>query len=78
MIEEPLVGSAEPLSSEATAHRLQELAAWGVDLSLVQANLARTPTERIQHMLELLFLAVSLRQGYLDTTQHAAHSQEPT
>jgi len=40
--------SGEPLSREATIARLRELAKWGVDLSLVEASLDRTPTERLQ------------------------------
>lgn len=43
----PLLGSAEPLSREETLARLRELQAWGVDLSLIRANLQRTPTERL-------------------------------
>jgi len=43
-------GTAEPLSPEATAERLRELAAWGVDLSLIQASLERTSTERIERL----------------------------
>ena len=39
-------GSAEPLSPDETAERLRQLEAWGVDLSLIQASLERTPTER--------------------------------
>ncbi|HJT54913.1 MAG TPA: hypothetical protein VJ761_00350 [Ktedonobacteraceae bacterium] len=61
---QPMVGSAEPLSVEATRQRLQELEAWGVDLTLVQASLNRTPTERIERMLGLLELAEELRQAY--------------
>lgn len=66
--EQGLVGTAETLTPEETKTRLRELAAWGVDLSLVQANLERTPSERINHMLELLQLAQSLRNGYLQAT----------
>jgi hypothetical protein len=43
----PIVGSAEPLTREQTLARLRELEAWGVDLSLVRANLQRTPEQRI-------------------------------
>ena len=63
MEDERPVGSAEILSEEMTVQRLQELKAWGVDLSLVQANLARTPTERAMHMIELLQLAVAVTSG---------------
>jgi len=41
--------SADPLPSrEAIVARLRELEAWGVDLSLVQASLDLTPTERLE------------------------------
>jgi hypothetical protein len=43
----PIVGSAEPLTRGQTLARLRELEAWGVDLSLVRANLQRTPEQRI-------------------------------
>jgi hypothetical protein len=59
-----IVGSAEPLSPEETRKRLQELAEWGVDLSLVEASLRRTPTERIQHMVGLLRVIEELKRGY--------------
>lgn len=60
-----IVGSAEPLSVEATHLRLRELEAWGVDLTLVRASLNRTPTERIERMLGLLELADELRRAYV-------------
>jgi hypothetical protein len=59
-----IIGSAEPLSPDETAERLRELAAWGVDLTLVRASLARTPTERVYRMLDLLALSEALRAGY--------------
>jgi hypothetical protein len=46
----PIVGSVEPLSPEAAYKRLWELEAWGVDLSLVDASLSRTPTEQVERM----------------------------
>ena len=64
-----IVGSAEPLNSEETQKRLQELKAWGVDLTLVQASLSRTPTERAERMIVLLKLAKELRRSYLQTQQ---------
>jgi hypothetical protein len=64
MSEQHIVGSAEPLSPEATQERLQELAAWGVDLSLVEASLRRTPTERAQRMVGLLRVIEELKRGY--------------
>ena len=62
-----IVGSAEPLNHEETQKRLQELKAWGVDLTLVQASLSRTPTERAERMIGLLKLTKELRQAYLKT-----------
>jgi hypothetical protein len=59
-----VIGSAEPLSPDETERRLRELVAWGVDLTLVRANLARTPTERIRRMLDLLALSEALRAAY--------------
>jgi hypothetical protein len=64
MPDQPIVGSAEPLSPEETRQRLQELAAWGVDLSLVEVSLHRTPTERAEHMVGLLRLIEDLKQGF--------------
>ena len=37
----------------------------GVDLTLARASLARTPTERVVRMIELLDFVEALRQGYL-------------
>ena len=59
-----LLGSAEPLSPEETAARLRELEAWGVDLSLVEASLSRTPTERVARMLDLLEFGNALHEAY--------------
>jgi len=61
-----IVGSAEPLTREETQRRLQELKAWGVDLTLVQASLSRTPTERAVRMIGLLKLAREMRRSYLE------------
>jgi hypothetical protein len=43
---------AGPLAPKETKARLHELAAWGVDPSLMEANLRRTPTERLRLMLQ--------------------------
>jgi hypothetical protein len=59
-----IAGSAEPLSSEETAARLRQLEACGVDLSLVEASLSRTPTERVTRMLELLEFGAALYQAH--------------
>lgn len=62
-----IVGSVEPLNHEETQKRLQDLKAWGVDLTLVQASLSRTPTERAERMIGLLKLTKELRKSYLKT-----------
>lgn len=54
--------SAELLTPERREARLRELADWGVDLSLIQSSLARTPTERVQRMVGLLRLIEELRR----------------
>lgn len=71
----PIVGSAEPLSPQETKERLRQLEAWGVDLSLVEASLSRTPTERVARMLELLVFGNALREAYL-AQQHEAYGDE--
>ncbi|HVA24785.1 MAG TPA: hypothetical protein VMW62_10355 [Chloroflexota bacterium] len=54
--------SGEPLPSrEAIVARLRELEAWGVDLSLVQASLALTPTERLAQNARMVEFARSVR-----------------
>jgi hypothetical protein len=60
-----ILGSAEPLSPEATAARLRALAAWGVDLSLIRATLELTPTERPRRMADFLAVGAALHQSYL-------------
>lgn len=70
-----IVGSAEPLSPEETEARLRELEAWGVDLTLVRAGLAQTPTERVLRMIELLEFAEALRQGYTSREEAQGISQ---
>ena len=64
-----VVVTTEPLTLVETRQRLETLRAWGVDLSLVEANLRRTPTERIGHMLAMLRLVHALRDGYREATQ---------
>jgi hypothetical protein len=56
-----IVGSAEPLSREQTLVRLRELEAWGVDLTLVRANLCRTPEQRIAQNESLARLIAELQ-----------------
>lgn len=63
-----IVGSAEPLTPEQTRIRLKELEAWGVDLSLSQASLSRTPTERVERMIDLLKIIREMRSSYINRT----------
>jgi hypothetical protein len=56
-------GSAEPLSPEQILARLRALQAWGVDLSLIRANLAQTPTQRLRELLGLLAVIHALRRS---------------
>ncbi len=60
---EQVIGSAEPLTPEQREARLRALADWGVDLSLIESSLARTPTERVQHMVGLLCIIEQLRRS---------------
>ena len=60
-----ILGSAETLSPEESAERLRALAAWGVDLSLIQATLELTPTERLQRMTDFLAVGAALHLSYV-------------
>ena len=71
-----IVGSAEPLTPEETRKRLEELEAWGVDLSLVRASLAETPTERIMNMISMLEFSEALQQAYANQVLHANPLEE--
>lgn len=46
-----------------TARRLRELAVWGVDLSLIQSSLARSPRERLEIMQGRLELIAALKRA---------------
>jgi hypothetical protein len=59
-----IVGSAEPLAPAERANRIRELQDWGVDLSLVQANLELTPTQRIEAARGLLAFAEEMRRAW--------------
>ena len=61
---EHIVGSAEPLTPEQTKVRLRELKEWGVDLSLVWANLELTPTQRIEAARSLLAFAEEMQRAW--------------
>ena len=57
-------GSAEPLAPAERAIRVRELQDWGVDLSLVRANLELTPTQRIEAARGLLAFAEEMRRAW--------------
>lgn len=65
----PILGSGEFLSPEETNARLQTLRDWGVDLSLIQASLDLTPTERLQRMIDFLAVGEELHRSYLRLDQ---------
>lgn len=56
----PDVGKIEPEPVGASAWKAAE--AYGFDMSLIEANLRRTPAERIRLHARALALALSLRQ----------------
>jgi hypothetical protein len=66
-----IMGSAEPLSPEQTEVRLRELEAWGVDLSLVWASLQQSPTERLDHMLDVLAFSQQLQRAWQEKRFYA-------
>jgi hypothetical protein len=74
-----IVGSAEPLAPAERAIRIRQLQDWGVDLSLVRANLELTPTKRIEAARGLLALAEEMRRAWQkreSSTGAAAARQE--
>jgi hypothetical protein len=58
----PDVGKVEsrPADAEVSAWKIAE--AYGFDMSLIEANLRRTPAERIRAHARVLALALALRQ----------------
>lgn len=48
------------------AKRLRELEEWGVDLSLIDSSLARSPRERLDVMQDRLALIDALRRGRIE------------
>lgn len=56
---------------------LQEAEAWGIDVSLIEANLARTHTERLEILQQALDTIISLRKAYA-STQHEEPSSKIT
>lgn len=57
-------GGPEPLTSEQREARLRELEEWGVDLSLIRTALARTPTQRLLHLQDLLDSIKQMQQAW--------------
>ncbi len=53
--------SRRPLSE--TTRSLRDLQDWGVDLSLIESSLARSPRQRLDIMLERLALVTALQRG---------------
>ncbi len=53
--------SRQPLSE--TTRSLRDLQDWGVDLSLIESSLARSPRQRLDIMLERLALVTALQRG---------------
>jgi hypothetical protein len=58
----PDVGEIEPELKEVGTSAWQAAAKYGFDMSLIEANLRRTPAERIRMHARTLALALALRQ----------------
>ena len=56
------VGKIEPEPKHAETSAWKTAEAYGMDMSLIEANLRRTPAERIRLHARALALALSLRQ----------------
>lgn len=56
-----VTGDTEPKPRQASAWKTAE--AYGFDMSLIEANLRRTPAERIRVHARALELAMALRQA---------------
>jgi hypothetical protein len=56
------MGESEPEPRDAGASAWKTAEAYGFDMSLIEANLRRTPAERIRAHARALALAVSLRE----------------
>jgi hypothetical protein len=67
-------GTLEFRAERDPVDELQEFRDWGVDLSLIEASLARTPTERIRKMLALMRLGDELRRAYAERFRTIAPS----
>jgi hypothetical protein len=58
----PDVGETEPEPKGSGASAWKAAEAYGFDMSLIEANLRRTPAERIRMHARTLALALTLRQ----------------
>ena len=56
------VGEIDPEPKDAGTSAWKAAEAYGFDMSLIEANLRRTPAERIRMHARALALALSLRQ----------------
>ena len=56
------VGEIEPESKDVGASAWKAAETYGFDMSLIEANLRRTPAERIRTHARALALALALRQ----------------
>ena len=58
----PDVGKIEPEPKDVRTSAWKAAEAYGFDMSLIEANLRRTPAERIRMHARTLTLALALRQ----------------
>lgn len=58
----PDVGEIEPQPEDGETSAWTAAEAYGFDMSLIEANLRRTPAERIRAHARALALAIALRQ----------------
>lgn len=58
----PGVGEIEPKPQDTETPAWRAAEAYGFDMSLIEANLRRTPAERIRAHARALALAIALRQ----------------
>ncbi|HSF07371.1 MAG TPA: hypothetical protein VLG10_16445 [Methylomirabilota bacterium] len=56
------MGEIEPAAKDVGMSAWKEAEAYGFDMSLIEANLRRTPAERIRAHARALALAIALRQ----------------
>lgn len=77
--ERHILGSAEPLTDAERAERLCELAAWGVDLSLIWAGLDKSPTQRLEEWAAFQAFATDLQDAMKASraTSYSGYSENP-